>query len=66
MAKGFSYEGYIEHTHVKNISKCSNTKYCEVIPRMKLLIISVTWDTPQNRVSDTITHVALNTINGIV
>ena len=31
---------------------------------MKLLIISVTYDPPQNR--DTITHVILNTIYGVV
>ena len=31
---------------------------------MKLLIISVTEHAPQNRVSDTIMHMALNTING--
>ena len=33
---------------------------------MKLLIISVTYDTPQNRVCDTIMHVILNTINGVL
>ena len=33
---------------------------------MKLLISIVTYYTPQNRVSDTITHVILNTINGVV
>jgi hypothetical protein len=32
---------------------------------MKLLIISVTYNMPQNRVSDTITHVTLNDINGV-
>ena len=31
---------------------------------MKLLIISVTYDMPQNWVSDTITRVTQNTING--
>ena len=33
---------------------------------MKLLISNVTSHTPQNRASDTITHVMLNTINGVV
>ena len=32
---------------------------------MKLLVISVTEPTPQNRVSDAITHVTLNTISGV-
>ena len=32
----------------------------------RLLIINVTYHTPQNRVSDTILHVTLNTINGEV
>ena len=33
---------------------------------VKLLVISVTYNTPQNRVSDTITHVTLNTIDDSV
>ena len=33
---------------------------------MMLLIINVTYHTPQSRVSDTITHVTLNSINGVV
>ena len=33
---------------------------------VKLLIISVTSHTPQNGVSDTIMHVTLNAINGVV
>ena len=33
---------------------------------VKLLIINVTEHTPQNRLSDTITHAALLTINGVV
>ena len=33
---------------------------------MKLLIINVTPTHTSHRVSDTITHVALNTINGVV
>ena len=33
---------------------------------VKLLISGVTYHTPQNNVSDTITHVTLNTINGVV
>ena len=33
---------------------------------MKLLIISVTSDVPQNGVRDTTKHVALNTINGVL
>ena len=32
---------------------------------MNLLIIGVTLHTPQNKVSDTSTHVTLNTINGV-
>ena len=32
---------------------------------VKLLIINVTQHTPQNRVTDTIMHVILNTINGV-
>ena len=32
---------------------------------VKLLVISVTYDIPQHRVSNTITHVTLNTINGV-
>ena len=33
---------------------------------MKSLIINVTQHTPQNRVSDTIAHATLNTINRVV
>ena len=33
---------------------------------VKLLIVSVTDDPPQNRSSDITTHVTLNTINGVV
>ena len=33
---------------------------------LKLLIIGVTYHMPQNKVSDTIMHVALNTINGVL
>ena len=33
---------------------------------VKLLIINVTYHTPQNRVSDNITHVTLNIINGAI
>ena len=33
---------------------------------VKLLIINVTWHMPQDRVSDTITHVTLNSVNGVV
>jgi hypothetical protein len=32
---------------------------------MKLLNLSVTQHTPQNRISDTIMYVTLNTINGV-
>jgi hypothetical protein len=32
---------------------------------VKLLIINVTWCTPQNRVGDIITYVIPNTINGV-
>ena len=38
----------------------------EVTLIMKILIISVTYHTPQNRVSDTSMHVTLNTINNVV
>ena len=43
-----------------------NTKCHEVTLQVKLLNISVTQDTPLNRVSDIITHVTLNTINFVV
>ena len=33
---------------------------------VKLLIINVTLRVPKNRVNETITHVTLNTINGVV
>jgi hypothetical protein len=33
---------------------------------IKLLVIIVTKHTPQNRVSDTMTHVTLKTINGVI
>ena len=33
---------------------------------MKLLISSVTWHTPKDRVRDTIAHVTLNTINNVL
>ena len=33
---------------------------------VKLLIISVTLHMPRNRVSDSITHVTLNALNGVV
>ena len=33
---------------------------------IKLLIISVTYVTPQNRVRDTITYVTLNAMKGVV
>ena len=32
----------------------------------KLLIISVTWDTPENKVGDTIPHVTPNTKSSVV
>ena len=44
----------------------NNTKGYEVTLMVKLLIIIVTYHIPQNRVSDTITGVALNTINNVV
>ena len=43
-----------------------NVKYHEATLMAKLLIIDVTLHTPQNRVSDNITHVTLNTIIGIL
>ena len=33
---------------------------------MMLLIVNITQHMPQNRVSNTFTHVTLNTINGVV
>ena len=33
---------------------------------MKLLIMSVTYNMPQSRASDTITHVTLNIVNNVV
>lgn len=33
---------------------------------MKLIIITITYHTPQNRASDIIMHVTLNIINGLV
>ena len=33
---------------------------------LHLLVIGVTYYTHQNRISDSITHVPLNTINGVV
>ena len=33
---------------------------------LKLLVISVTYHMPQNRVSNILTHVTLNTMNGVV
>jgi hypothetical protein len=42
------------------IAKCH-----EVTQMMKLLISGVTKHMPQNRVSDPITHVSLNTINDV-
>ena len=41
-----------------------NAKCHEVMLMVKLSVISVTWHTFQNRVSDTIMHVKLNTRNG--
>ena len=32
---------------------------------LKLLVINVSWHTPQKRVSDAITHVTLTTINSV-
>jgi hypothetical protein len=43
-----------------------NAKCHEVTLIVKLLIISVTQHTPQNKASGTITHVTLNTIIGVV
>ena len=42
-----------------------NTKCHEMTLMWKLLVISVAEDMPQYRVSDAITHVTLNTINGV-
>lgn len=33
---------------------------------VKLIIINTTWHTPQNRASNTIAYVKLNTINGAI
>ena len=49
----------------QDISK-RTAKYHEVALMVNLVIINATWHTPQNRVNDTITHVTLITINGVV
>ena len=50
--------------------QCINTNYpfqCrEVTMIVKLVIINITQHTPQTKVSDTIMHVTLNTINDVV
>ena len=43
-----------------------NAKCHEATLMVKLLVMGVTQHTPQNKVSDIVTHVALNTINGVV
>ena len=49
-----------------DINEHTDSKCHEVTPIMKFLFISATQHTPQNRVSDTIMHVTLNTINGVI
>ena len=50
----------------QDVSNRSWTPVCDGVKlMMKLLIISVTYRMPQNKVSDTIMHVTLNTINGV-
>ena len=43
-----------------------NANYHEVALMMKLLVTSVTWRRPHNKVSDTNSHATLNTINGVL
>ena len=43
-----------------------NANYHEVALMMKLLVTSVTWQRPHNKVSDTNSHATLNTINGVL
>ena len=54
------------HIFISQHSTILNTKCREVTSMVKVLIINVTWHVPQNRASDTITHVTLNTINNVV
>ena len=44
----------------------STLEHHEVTILVTLLIIGMTWHIPQNRVSDTTTHVTLNTMNSVV
>ena len=50
----------------RNLVSTLDAKLHEVTLVLELLNISVTKRTPQNRVSDTTTHVTLNTIKGVV
>ena len=56
----------IERTLAKILVPALEVKCHKVTLKMKLLIISVTLNTPQNMVRNTITHVTLNTMNGVV
>ena len=61
-----SVHNTIEHTHVKYQIMHLNAKYHEMILMMKLLNMNVNQHVPQNRESDIITHVTLNTVNNVV
>ena len=56
----------IKHTHAKILEVNLKAKYHELTFRLKLFIINVIWHTHQYRVSDTITHVTLITINNVL
>ena len=55
----------IEHSRAKiSVSALVECQVSWMTLMVELLIINVTLHTPHNRVSDTLTHVTLNTING--
>ena len=53
------------HTHAKILISARGRQCHDVTILLKLLIISVTLHTPQEKVSETLTHGTLNTINGV-
>ena len=56
----------MEHIHTKILVSALERQVSWVTLMLKLLIISVTYHMPQNRVSDTIMHVALNIVNNVL
>ena len=56
----------IKRTHAKILVSTLNTQCHELILMIKLLIVNVIQLTPQNRVSDIVMYVTINTINGVV